>query len=265
MHIRALIDIREDDLYKELGPYTAADASDGWVAESRRLDVGDIVFCSSDNDVPIVVLERKTAADLGASQKDGRYREQRARLYALRGSGSAIGYIIEAPAWSPTLSRVWCNGSFNEGHLQQAIVRMQLKHGLPILQSTGLKDTVSWIRRIAKMLQADVGVFKSEMATSATAAAVVYTEAIHVKKAANNSQDRVFTSMLLTIPGVGRTAADSITVAAKASFPALMEMSIDTIACLKAGKRKIGKILGKTIYDVLHSAGAVVDGAALDP
>ena len=155
MAIRVVIDIREDDLWRELEPYYDGANGDGWWAEKLVLDVGDIAFYKEGVEQPILLLERKTAEDLGASQKDGRYREQRARLYAMRGSGTAIGYIIENPPWSPTLSRSWCRGAFTEVNLQQAIARLQLRHTIPVFQSAKISETVMWIRRFAKSLISD--------------------------------------------------------------------------------------------------------------
>jgi ERCC4-type nuclease len=285
--VRVVIDIREDDLWKELEAYrpvtaaiaeadatagagaiastavASAVASDGWYVEQAALDVGDIAFyCpvggASDGegaaaDQLCVVLERKTAEDLGASQKDGRYREQRARLYALRGAKVAIGYIVEAPHWSPSLSRTWCRGTFNEVNLQQAIVRLQLRYTIPVLQSASLKETVGWIRRIAKSLAADPTVFQSGVATTAAEAASVYTEAIHVKKADNATPERIFRSFLLAIPGLGKSSVDAIATATSSSFLALQTMTLDQLCELKAGKRKLGATTATAIFNALHS------------
>ena len=43
-----------------------------------QLDIGDIILYK--NKTPILFIERKTLADLYSSVKDGRWREQKARL-----------------------------------------------------------------------------------------------------------------------------------------------------------------------------------------
>jgi ERCC4-type nuclease len=255
--IHVHIDIREDDLWKEFESHTdAAAAAATWDAKHIRLDVGDVAFFKDDDPNPLVVLERKTAADLGASQKDGRYREQRARLYALRGTGASIGYVIEAPAWSPTLSRTWCNGRFNEVQLQQSIIRLQFKHTIPVFHSAGVKDTASWIRRIASMLAADPAVFVSSMATTTKEAATAYTESIHVKKSANTTHDRLFVAMLQTMPGVGTTAADAIARHVSYSLSQLLALDAKDLASIVCGKRKFGKVAAGKMSAFLHG-GAV--------
>ena len=174
MSICIKIDIREDDLWKELETWTIEHPSpEGWYVERAPLDVGDISFHTTEDlsGAPLVAVERKKAEDLGASQKDGRYREQRARLYALRGQKTAIAYLVEVPPWSPNLSRSWCRGEFTEVHLQHAIVRLQLRHTIPVFVSATIKESVQWIRRIAKSLKADPTCYQCGMATTLTAIA----------------------------------------------------------------------------------------------
>lgn len=254
MVIKVAIDIREEELLTAMESYKTL-GDEGWYIVPERLEIGDISFSIDGGDLSgvRVVLERKTAADLGASQKDGRYREQRARLYALRGSGIAIGYIVEAPAWSPTLSRSWCLGAFSEVHLQQAIVRLQLKHSIPVFHTMSIHDTIGFIRRIAKLLVSDPGVFASEMAKTTAEAAAAYTAEIHVKKAENATPDRILHAMLLTIPGVGKTAVEAIVTACSGSFTTLFGKSIDELAAINSGKRRLGLALANTMYTALHS------------
>lgn len=270
---RVVIDIRESELWDALEPWHTP-SDDGWVAERAALAVGDIAFygpvpaatesagAGAEEDLsgsaaptptPLVVLERKTAEDLGASLRDGRYREQRARLQALRGAGVSVGYVIEAPPWSPTLSRTWCRGAFSEVHLQTAITRIQMRYGLTVLQASGVKETVQWIRRIAKALVADPAVYRGGMAATAAEAAAVYTEAIHVKKADNSTPERIFLTMLLSIPGLGRTMADAIAAAVGNSLTALQALTVEQLADLKAGRRKVGVALATVIHTALHS------------
>jgi len=254
MAVRVLIDIRETDLWRELEPWRkkeGEEVADGWWVEQAPMDVGDVGFFVGESTK--VLLERKTAEDLGASQKDGRYREQRARLYACRGAGTTIGYIVEAPAWTPSLSRTWCRGTFNEVNLQQAIIRLQFRYAIPVLQATSLKETIQWIRRIAKALVADPAVFEGGQAKTTEDAAAVYTEAIHVKKAANNTPERILHSMLLTIPGFGKGAVDAVSAAAEHSLTKLIAKTEEELSEIQVNKRKLGKSLAGVLYATLHS------------
>jgi ERCC4-type nuclease len=269
MKIRVVIDTREEDLWAELAAHTT-EGEEGWWVEKATLDVGDIAFYAADagaceaaadlsgaassaEEKPLAVLERKTAEDLGASQKDGRYREQRARLFALRGAKTAIAYLVEAPPWSPSLSRTWCKGKFNEVQLQQAIVRINLRYTIPVFMSAGLKETKQWIRRIAKSLVADPTVFQEGVASTACAAAAAYTEAIHVKKADNATPERIFLSFLLAIPGMGKAAATALAEATHSKFSELLTLTEEQLCEIKVGKRKLSKTLAAALYAALHA------------
>jgi hypothetical protein len=244
-----VVDIREADLFNELLPY----ATETLKITTCPLDIGDIHFTSDLSGAPpYLVLERKAAADMGASQKDGRYREQRARLQALREGGTKIGYIIEAPAWSPNLGRTWCQGKFNEVNLQTAMARLQLRYNIPVFHATSMKETVQWLRRFAASLQAEPTVFSSGVATTAEEATKVYSEAIHVKKAANNSPERIFISLLLTIPGVGPSAAAAIGLAVDHKISNLLAKTEDELAAINTGKKKLGKTTAAIIFKTFH-------------
>ena len=247
--LQVLIDTREEDLWEALAGWR--EPFEGWQVKRVALDVGDIVFRRGEEE--LAILERKTAEDLAASQRDGRYREQRARLLAKKGAGTAIGYVLEAPTWSPTLSRSWAGGAFKEVHLQTAVVRLQMRYGLAVYMAADLRETVMWIRRIAGSLVADASVFKTGIAETPAAVAAAYTEALHVRKAANMSSDRVLATLLRTIPGVGTAAADAIVahVGAK-GFPGFYEMSEADLTSLSVGKRKLGKSLAHTLWTTFH-------------
>lgn len=263
MNVRVVIDTREDDLWAALEAWRSdSDASkeDGWIVERRALDVGDIAFyqiVSEGEEKELVILERKTAEDLGASQRDGRYREQRLRLLAKQGKGVKIGYMLETPAFTSTLSKSWCFGRFTELHLQNTILRLQLRYGIAVFHATGgMRETVQWIRRIAGAIHSDPRVFEEGVAKTEAAAAAAYTESIHVKKSANMEGDRVLHTILRTIPGVGATAADAIVKAVNGSFPAFYEMTEEMLAALPLGegKRKLGKALATKIWSVFHTS-----------
>lgn len=266
--VRVIIDIREDDLWTCLEPWVATNIAnaDGWTVERQTLEVGDVAFYVGGKEV--VLLERKTAEDLGASQRDGRYREQRARLLARRGAGTHVGYLVEAAMpWSPTMSRTWCRGAFNEVGLATAIMRLQLRYGMAVFQTSSLKETVMWIRRIAASLVTDGAVFDTGLATDAAGAAAAYTDAIHVKKSANMDGGRLLGTMLRTIPGVGTGAAEAIVghLGAGAGFPEFYALTEDALAAIPmgaGGKRKVGKALAAKVWRLFHtsvSAGAAAD------
>ncbi len=53
---------------------------DGYGFDLEPLDIGDIQFVDKTSKIPFIIIERKTYADLEASIKDGRYKEQKERM-----------------------------------------------------------------------------------------------------------------------------------------------------------------------------------------
>jgi len=246
--MKVFIDMRETALF---GVLTALPDMSGVHVELKALDLGDIVITAdlSGAEQMAVCLERKSADDLGASLTDGRYREQRARLLAQRGTGTAIGYLLEVPSIP---ARGWCQGRFTIHNLRTAVSRLQLRYTIPVFQTSSVQDSAAYIASFVKSLQADPLVFRSGLATTKAAAANVYTEAIHVKKADNSTPDRVFRSLLRVVPGLGTVAVEAIATHCKSSFPALYALTKEDLATLPLGKRKLGAVMAEKLYSVFH-------------
>jgi ERCC4-type nuclease len=256
MVIRVVIDTRETDAWNELKDFSNNDGTQPWYTEKLPLHIGDFAFYLDDSDTPLVVFERKTVDDLAASQKDGRYREQRNRLLALRGAGkgTVIGYIIEAPPLSENLTKSWGRtGEFKEIHLLQTVLRLQFRYSIPVFFSANIKNTIEWIKRTAVLLALDSTVFQTGIATNVGDAAKAYAEAIHIKKAENNTPEKIFMSFLLAIPGLGAKSAEAIALTVEYSFTRLFTMTEDELINIKTGKRKLGKTAGAAIYTALHN------------
>jgi len=247
--MKVFIDMRETALF---GVLTALPDMSGVAVELKALDLGDIAITTdlSGAEQMACVLERKSADDLGSSHTDGRYREQRARLLAQRGTGTAIGYLLEVPSIP---ARGWCQGRFTQKDLRTAVSRLQLRYTIPVFQTSSIQDSAAYIASIVKSLQADPAVFRTGLATTATAAANVYTEAIHVKKADNSTPDRVFRSLLRVVPGLGPVAVEAIVTHCKGSFPALYALTKEDLATLPLGKRKLGLLMAEKLYAIFHT------------
>jgi ERCC4-type nuclease len=70
---------------------------------SKRLTTGDFVICFNRGDisVPLVVVERKTWADLASSIKDGRIKNIDKLVAYREETGARVAYLIEGPAPRP--------------------------------------------------------------------------------------------------------------------------------------------------------------------
>ena len=234
-----ILDVRESRLAAALTtlgvPYTTA-----------NLDVGDFMIQNAEGE-PLLVAERKSHADFAASNTDGRYREQRARLMAVRGSGVAVLYILEG-IWSETEGRRY--GSLSEANLKRLTTRLMLRYGMPVLAGDSLMDTARWCRTLLAQLADDPTVFQPESAAATADAMSGFTAAISTVKKGNKTAGGTAAAMLSAIPGLGgkRVAA----LLGLKSIAELVTLSAAELADLSVGGKRLGPALGKTITEALH-------------
>jgi ERCC4-type nuclease len=98
-------------------------------AQRENLALGDVQVRLGET---VFVFERKTANDLESSIKDGRYREQKARVLAAV-PPARVAYFIEG--------RVARGDKMLEG----AITNMQFRDGVHVVLSANVEDTARWI------------------------------------------------------------------------------------------------------------------------
>jgi len=245
------IDFREKELYDILKNQSESLSCS---LASQNLEVGDIMI-STETGQPLIVLERKNLSDLASSNRDGRYREQRARLLSIKGQGVAIAYVIEVGnGWSNELNRIW-PGKVVESTLYSILIRLQLRYGISVLQTKDVLSTVSLLKQLCKMLHEDAEVFSNgnEIVADATAAAAVYTEALSAQKSANRNKKRPAAGMLCAITGIGAKMSETILDACEGTLEGVMKKNEDELAEVNLGKRTVGKILAKTLWSALHS------------
>jgi len=217
--LRLVLDVRESrlaDALKTLDvPFTLA-----------PLDVGDFLIQNEEGE-PLLVAERKSHADLAASNVDGRYREQRARLMAVRGSGVTVLYILEGGSLDNTLKRI--------------TTRLMLRYGMPVLATSSLADTANWCRILLSQLSDDPTVFQTEAGMNS--AMTGFTTALNTVKKGNKTPKGTARAMLSAIPGLGPKRIDSLSI----SIAKLATLTVDEIAALGVGPK-----LAATIYEALQ-------------
>jgi ERCC4-type nuclease len=244
------IDTREKELLNCFKSNTHADVK----FDSIALEVGDIMIVNADTDIPLLILERKTFADLASSNRDGRYREQRARLLSLRGQGIPIGYLLEVgTGWSNELNRVW-PGQISEDLLMSIVFRLQLTHGIPVLYSKDFSVSATIINHLCKMLKKDPEIFvpSKGILADATVAAAGYAEAISAQKSANRNLRQTGANMLCAIPGIGSVMSEGVLAACGGTLAGIMAKSKEELGLIKLGKRSVGSVAAEKIWTALH-------------
>ena len=211
--------------------------------KTAGLDVGDFMIQNAEGE-PLLVAERKTHADFAASNTDGRYREQRARLMAVRGSGVAVLYILEG---------VWEGlqyGSLSEANLKRLTTRLMLRYSMPVLAADSLMDTARWCRTLLAQLTDDPTVFQPESAAAAADAMSGFTAAISTVKKGNKTAGGTAAAMLSAIPGLGGKRVTGLLTLK--SIAELVTLSAAELAEISVGGKRFGPVLGTTVFNALH-------------
>ena len=235
-----ILDVRERGL-------TAALTAQGTPFTTKALEVGDFLIQGPDGR-PLLVVERKSHADFAASNRDGRYREQRARLMTVRGNGAAILYILEG-AWSPALDRTY--GSTSEKTLQRLTTRLLLRYGIPVLAAASVQETARWAATMLAQLTEDPAVFEPEDGlTAATASAIAdYTATFSAVKKGNKDAASTAAAMLSAVPGLGAKKVESLLAAH--SIAELAALSAEDIGNIDVGGRILGSKVATTLKETL--------------
>jgi len=173
--------------------------------KSERLPIGDIILHDQTQERDIVIFERKTLADLAASIRDGRYKEQSFRLIETAASTGFhthnIVYIIEGD-----LSR------YDERHtqitktaLQSAMVSLLYYKGFSVIRTMNLSETAEFIVNFADK------VMKEGPHSFATVTATAYSE-VSTKKEKRDyiTRENIGEIMLAQVPGVSPKMAAAI-------------------------------------------------------
>jgi|UniRef100_A0A6C0J535 crossover junction endonuclease MUS81 len=110
--------------------------------ETAQLSIGDFQFWNDDQ--LIMVIERKTYADLAASIKDGRYSEQKYRLNELsKTTGCSVVYFIEG--------KINNNYNIPEATLKSCILSLISKESYEVLQLKNCEETILALKCILMM------------------------------------------------------------------------------------------------------------------
>lgn len=163
-----------------------------------QLDIGDF-HITYDNNL-LYVIERKTAADLIASIKDGRYREQKLRLESIESlqSRKQIIYIIE------------CTNTPEANTVQTCIFNMQLVSGYSVFVTPDKSGTVTLLKSLIDKLNDNIEKYTNFQKRISSSNTYCTTGGIKVQKKRNVDSMFVLITMLSSIPGISPKMADVI-------------------------------------------------------
>ena len=214
--------------------------------ETTNLDLGDFQIINPKGEI-ILIIERKTQADLLSSIKDGRHREQKLRL--LNSSIPNIAYLIEGK------NNIKYFKSSDKASEVGSILNTMFRDKLFVIRTLDMEETVLYIKTLLKKFTKNDFKFENKE----------YSSVIKLKKKDNLTPENCFIAQLSQIPGVSNTIAKCIVE----KYPNMSELcknynQNDSKICIKllepltfnqnSGKnRKVGKVLSERIYKFLNN------------
>jgi ERCC4-type nuclease len=184
--------------------------------KSERLPIGDVIISDTTTtqgeEKDIVIFERKTLADLAASIRDGRYKEQSFRLIetaAATGFNTHhIVYIIEGD-----LAR------YDERHtqitktaLQSAMVSLMYYKGFSVIRTMNVCETADFILHFADKVAKEGPLSVADTGTAATATPTQTYSEVSAKKEKRDyiTRENIGEIMLAQVPGISTKMAAAI-------------------------------------------------------
>jgi ERCC4-type nuclease len=208
-----------------------------------QLPVGDIwIGINEQNRISEggLMIERKSIRDLEASILDGRYREQKGRLLAAcHEFKSQAMYIIEGSLSSAT-------GRLTKKALMKILNRLIFHYQIPVMQTASIQETAELVQTLMEQWKEDPTSLQRTTETKNM------TYGIHIQKKTNASDPKQFAICCLAqCPGVSVKAAEQL-IETFGSFQGVLQSSQEQIEQVKVGTRKLGPIVSKRLYDLLH-------------
>ena len=134
------LDIREKKLIDLIN---TANTTYNFTIKTENLALGDIIICD-DDETELLLIERKSLADLAASIKDGRYSEQSYRLNSYSLHNHNIIYLIEGNLnmfGSNYHSNYNRNQRINKKSLQSSMLTLLYYKGFSVLRTMSIEET----------------------------------------------------------------------------------------------------------------------------
>lgn len=278
------VDARERDLiaYLDVAATEAATAT----GSAERVDpfrvanlpIGDIILTKAtdaastieelDRSDILVIIERKTIADLAASIRDGRYEEQAFRLNDVREvNNHQILYLVEGDPNRPTGGNTFSKNKIGPETVYATFASIIFFKGFSLYSSRNLQDSGRFVWNTHRKLLKDIATkgrtMHHETGSASASGGASYDEACaHLtptlkKKSAYASDAGLGSAMLCQIPGISGVIASAL-IAEFGSIRGLVDALRDEpkrVADLRVGPKDGNarpRRLSKTVVDNMH-------------
>lgn len=210
----------------------------------KHLESADIVITNQEG-AYVCFIERKAFSDFCTSLSDGRFREQRERMKAIRETteGVSIVYILEGfPLWQrecelkettlKDMARTLELCHMDLPRLQGALENLVFLHQIPIFPTKDVSDTVKTVMKLDEKLKESKGGWLSS------------SRPLPAKKV--TTMKHLFASQLAMIPGISNTVGTQVASLYPDPRALVLAVEVDraqvisTLAAICPKSRKLG-------------------------
>jgi ERCC4-type nuclease len=241
------IDARERELIPLIREKMGDAVTDQITISVESLPLGDIIFCKDEQE--LLIIERKSVADLAASIKDGRYQEQSYRLDGTELHNHNIVYLIEGNMTRAT---------FDKSALYSSMFSLQYYKGFSVWRTFSIDETATIlcnsIKYLAKSSATRTGYYAGAVVGGGpeepkTSSDKDYVSVVKTIKKDNVTPNNIGEIMLCQIPGVSANTALAIMEHFKCMVNLIADLQEHGASCLdkvelknaKGASRKLNK------------------------
>ena len=245
------IDARERELIPLIREKMGETMTDQITISVESLPLGDIIFCKDEQE--LMIIERKSVADLAASIKDGRYQEQSYRLDGTELHNHNIVYLIEG-----NMARA----TFDKNALYSSMFSLQYYKGFSVWRTFSIDETATILCNSIKYLAKSSATRTGYYVGSSVSGVVVggseepktssdkdYVNVVKTIKKDNVTPNNIGEIMLCQIPGVSANTAIAIMEHFKCMINLIADLQEHGASCLdkvelknaKGASRKLNK------------------------
>uniref|UniRef100_A0A6C0CK79 ERCC4 domain-containing protein n=1 Tax=viral metagenome TaxID=1070528 RepID=A0A6C0CK79_9ZZZZ len=209
--------------------------------ETKPLDIGDIQIVQNGN--VQYLIERKADGDLEASIKDGRYKEQKARI---KSSGLAPQRVIYLMERFP--DDVWSDSE--RKRLFSALTNTLVRDRMMIYQTKSLKETAQFLKSLCK----SVDKFLINGKLDPKSQEIIEMSQSQIKKLTSTPQT-IFRDTLTLIPRSTKQIADYLVELYPDATAFVEQASVDVLKKMKIPGRKtaLGPVLSKNLLEFVKT------------
>jgi ERCC4-type nuclease len=210
----------------------------------KNLDIGDYIFYDELSSKEILIIERKSLADLEASIKDGRYNEQSFRLNETNLHNHNIIYLLEGAI-------IKYNPNFRST-LYSSLFSLNYYKGFSVINVLNQTETGDILMAFAsKLLRENKPGFYSDLSNNNENNNTNYISTLKTTKKSHINSENIFQLMLMQIPGISDVSALALSNEFKNMENLLNSLKSTNIEKLENIKLASGRKLNKKIITSL--------------